>query len=1088
MVDFNRPIASSNDPNYLSYSKGYESPKSDKTWATLFSGISDLGEQAVKGIDASIKEKGKEETRKEFDDLNGRINDPAVTMLPNAIQLDKGGVAPAGTISSVDSPNASPAGKGVINPTAMTEFRGNMEKISEALQQGKMTPTYYWTQAEALARQLRAKYPGYRDEIDAEIHRITGATPANALRTHLLNDIATAQSNADQAEKDWQKYVKDKAQIIYNKWPEYDAMVAAGKGPSKLEVRQEVGTKEARDYRDSVEKTNLALKSARNEDASADAEALFVRMANDISNKSLQRGTESFGLGDIQEQIEMISARSVSGGANITPEEQQKITASLNIYRNTLEATYNKLMHSPLSEGSPETFASIIARKGGPNRTKDLIAQSMSSVDNIISMVTNKELGLIAMSANIAKASEDEAKAIALKDPFFKVLSTLRSIGGEAVAAEAKASMPNYSQKLSQSIQGLLDHKWASMVTGVNPSGGKPQTLGDHIQEIKRVGVKDPETYNELLRRTTLTLVSDKATPEMKANLVRALFSPENNKVFAEFKTPESKMEVFLKLSSPAVNKQMEKLRETQPDLYELYKQWTVDKANGLINRTAQDIQKVVVAPDTDYKISWNPETYEYSVQYTGPKGTAPLSPSSSTFASNYLATLERKVKDINKMIAIVAPIAKANGADMNQEMLNLTRLWGVDHTAGKEKTVLEKLGKAIFDRTVTPVPAKGGKSIFDGVTGNPTEPTGNAGGEDIKHEGGRVYLNGYEKLNTIEPNLQQALNKAAAYLPEGITARVKSGLREGDPRHHGNGIAADITLVGPDGKDIPDYQTGKNFRLYEQYAHKVKEIVDKEHPEIGDRLRWGGYFSGPKNLYGALDLMHFDVSGGGMAGGDWKNGLTPAQRKLWPDAVSQGMETKKVDTSKFKSLYNDGSFDSPSSGLIGEDRVNALRKERALGEELKNSPLTRVFRQSQNVIRAGRWDQKALDAITERELSEEERTRLKTIEQRFFPLERLMEFYNEHKEETNGTTPKSQTKNTRTPEASNIEDLYTKTQQFIRTGLQEDWVKLEEEFKQLQKKHEIEAFNTSTNTSLWFKEKSDILKEIDARKGSRTP
>ena len=186
-------------------------------------------------------------------------------------------------------------------------------------------------------------------------------------------------------------------------------------------------------------------------------------------------------------------------------------------------------------------------------------------------------------------------------------------------------------------------------------------------------------------------------------------------------------------------------------------------------------------------------------------------------------------------------------------------------------------------------------------------------------------------------------------------------------------------------------------------------------------------------------------------------------------------METKKVDTSKFKSLYNDGSFDSPSSGLIGEDRVNALRKERALGEELKNSPLTRVFRQSQNVIRAGRWDQKALDAITERELSEEERTRLKTIEQRFFPLERLMEFYNEHKEETNGTTPKSQTKNTRTPEASNIEDLYTKTQQFIRTGLQEDWVKLEEEFKQLQKKHEIEAFNTSTNTSLWFKEKSDI-------------
>lgn len=138
------------------------------------------------------------------------------------------------------------------------------------------------------------------------------------------------------------------------------------------------------------------------------------------------------------------------------------------------------------------------------------------------------------------------------------------------------------------------------------------------------------------------------------------------------------------------------------------------------------------------------------------------------------------------------------------------------------------------------------------------------------------------------DPRLYNLLRESSRYLPEGYSVQFKSGLRQGDPRFHGKGMAADIQIVDPSGKPLANYQDPATFRTYEQYAQATKALRDQQSPDLP--LRWGGYFSGGKGKYGALDVMHFDLSDGPMGGGSWETGLTPQQLALWPGAESVGM------------------------------------------------------------------------------------------------------------------------------------------------------------------------------------------------------
>lgn len=150
-----------------------------------------------------------------------------------------------------------------------------------------------------------------------------------------------------------------------------------------------------------------------------------------------------------------------------------------------------------------------------------------------------------------------------------------------------------------------------------------------------------------------------------------------------------------------------------------------------------------------------------------------------------------------------------------------------------------------------------------------------------------------------IDKRLVACLEKAA--IENGYNVEAYSGFRPGDKRFHGKGMAVDVRILGPDGKEIPNYQSAKGFRIYEKYAQHVRLVQLRDYPELTKLLRWGGYFSGKPGVYGALDLMHFDLGGAtvGMAGGSWDDGLTKLQRSYYPGVESIGLKTVIKEVAK---------------------------------------------------------------------------------------------------------------------------------------------------------------------------------------------
>jgi GH24 family phage-related lysozyme (muramidase) len=155
----------------------------------------------------------------------------------------------------------------------------------------------------------------------------------------------------------------------------------------------------------------------------------------------------------------------------------------------------------------------------------------------------------------------------------------------------------------------------------------------------------------------------------------------------------------------------------------------------------------------------------------------------------------------------------------------------------------------------------------------------------------GKVPLSKVNDLAGVDPQVVQAAKEwAQLYNEKGgpHTVQFTSGKREGDPREHGRGNAFDMQLIDKStGKALENYRTNdpKTFAAYQDYANGFHQYLEANHPDLAKRHRWGGYFSGDRSQYGSLDQMHHDFAGDriGMAGGSWKDGLSPQQAKLFP-------------------------------------------------------------------------------------------------------------------------------------------------------------------------------------------------------------
>jgi hypothetical protein len=708
MADFRQELNPTSDPNYIRQSKEPDRIKplelvsvpantiADTRFGTLLQGVGNVAELGLTLTDNTIK-------RNLLDDAHNKI-DPiqdqhGSSLLPgDVIGIAGTGAKGRARIAAASQYNLfgdGGAGTSSYAPTdAQRDYAGlppeitntpkplpagasqeitRVSRMNEAYNNGSMSDSYYNAQLVAVTKELRARYPGYRDEVDAAVSQITGVQPANALRKSLLSDLNANASARAAGMNDTEKLYQRNAEAIVTVAPDFftNRAAYAGRETAVLTQAYQLGAERSMVTADVA---RLGLDKSRTTQVATDVAVNEVRAGvARINNWQDPKDGKT-----LNQKLNELQAR---GGG--TPEEIAGIV-------NTLEN-----MKRQLSQGIDERFTTLTVpgRNGQPDRSLAAFVgenagtaktAALAPIDAAIAQVKVGNIGMLkTITDRLDVTKTTEAQRQIDEHPPIKFVAGLSKAGGEAIAGQVFQG----TQLLPSLQKSLAEDKLLKTMAGTNDA-----PMSKQLEDMKKAGAYSGPAQRALVSGNMEIMKSDKFGTEASAAAVRNLF---DQKFFAG--VPEDQqMRTFLWMAKPENTARIAELDKKSPGLLQQYKQWSEYAANVVVSRGISAARDA--AEDDRFKIDFNPKTLQ--IEMTPKEGmTNKLGVGrGSNIGQAY-------VKDVNQALAIMKPIWAASGADP----LEAARSWISANnirteSAGYEPNpVFKQVGKTLHDMFLGP-------------------------------------------------------------------------------------------------------------------------------------------------------------------------------------------------------------------------------------------------------------------------------------------------------------------------------------------------------------------------------------------------
>jgi hypothetical protein len=676
MAGFNPQVQKTNDPTYLGSSQGtdraslqplasvpelstkYVQPehKTDQSSGTLAKGLGDVGGAALTLTDQVIQQNATDTLRKGIDEIRDSFGVAAAADQSTGIAKAVGAGGAEGVSLAQADPNAG-------QPIAINRLGNRIEGLTESYKQGGLSNSAYYAKLEAYVREVKAQFPGYGEIIDSKVANIVGTTPANALRSSLLNDVTALQNKVAGQNDKWTTFERSNADAIYRIWPNYEAMKQDGSAPNRAQVEQAVGRIRAREATEKSQMSTLALEEKTNSVVSARAESLAIQKAADIASTISLGTTNTMGLktpADFQTLLQDISS---GKRGPLTPDQKAEVTSSFAILKQQYGIQYDKFANSPLNQNTTETVASKI---GSPSKNSDIRARGMQNLADIEDGLVNEKYGTLVATANWNKASAEAGEnSILRKDRNAALIVGSRKIYGD----QGLLAMYNNSpQMVSTAIEGLRQAGWAEINKASD--GTKPQSEG-WLRQTLDMFKKESNNDGSLVKahitdaKTQIVQPEKFADPGVSKRAVQYLFGEGNRTLIDSFGT-KNQVNVFNDLVSPTVTKSIGKMDKTSQ---ETYFNWANDGFQSVYNTQADNINQTA----DNYKINgnltlkYNPDSAAF--YYEGGRGGA----AAITQAAN------SKLAGFNSAVNTMKDVWKAQGKDATDELYRMLPIIGIE-------------------------------------------------------------------------------------------------------------------------------------------------------------------------------------------------------------------------------------------------------------------------------------------------------------------------------------------------------------------------------------------------------------------------
>lgn len=671
MAEFNPRVAPTSDPKWTDVSKPTSQPDADKslglTLATIGQGVEgavSLADTAVKGF---LKEKVETGVNTLRDEYTGALQ-----------EVRNMQIGAAGTPTEV-SANATltPPDPAKV-PMSLQSGIAKLQSLGVARDQnggsGKANDTLYTGAINALSKNLRNQYAGYRDYIDEQIKAVSGMDPANAFYKNLLQDINQGAANAN---KD-----KDKDLSFIDKYVDNVEGAAMIRGKylngemSGQDMRLWVAKEHSLKIKATTAEAERAALKSQGELTTKRAKEDFTTELGDVINNAWNNERIAANVATPKQISDYFTGQATGTMPMLSENQNRDWLTSLGAQREHAVRNARAIALRKDSEGN-----SYAKNVGGLHNLKAEMDEQVRIYDDVINFVKSKDYNMVYHVLNENNAMKNKATNTLYKDDTVGERSLRMAAINEAVGPQTGAIL------LADAIIGGMDKQYTGyvgqakgeMLAQTNPE--KPTLLTKVIDDARGKKITDPGVYKSLIDVAKVISRPD-VYDKGKINAATALFHPDNTgvlrKLARDMPDPQDPSRIipgreaaFQIMTDPTVTAGIAKLpTRTQ----EQYRNWAEKEWGGVIARDAiKDLSNLKDRTFLrSFSVHWNTNTAQFDLRNRN--GTE-LDEVQRSYARGALEPITK----VNEGLRNLANIEKSVGGDVNAYVVNVLGKSGFD-------------------------------------------------------------------------------------------------------------------------------------------------------------------------------------------------------------------------------------------------------------------------------------------------------------------------------------------------------------------------------------------------------------------------
>lgn len=550
---------------------------------------------------------------------------------------------------------------GLVPPADMQSELDRVSTLQAARSQGKISETNYYGRLATLSKQLRAKYPRYEGIVDATIQSVTGTRPANAYRDALFGEMNALAKDASDETKYRRRYEDENAGEITTIFPDYFS------NPDKYDFNQvqaKVAQRKGEIYTIDSQKKMLDLRAKQGEMNETEATKVLSQEMAFLTQSELNRTINANGV-TFEQSLQTFVSSGMAG-------------AELDTMIGQVAETETR-MRSTLMAKSREYVAKGWLTNDAANKAVDA---AMYPITEAKKALVGGDFTYAARFATINKVIADRSLNEIFKKSPDAVVGAGLSKMNETVGAEF------FAQKMSQFDNLALE------ITGQVMMGSDPKI----VENVVKSG--DQKTARAMLGTALETIKNPSVAGEDLTNLMSQFFGPNAVDLMSgDVVNSEDLEKMYTMLLDPKVTEAI-KQKGTPEDL-RLYTEFALEKARAIPSfRAAAGNLNTVTGQMAEAKLSYDPTTNRIDIK------TATSGAGFGNIGNKRI--LQSLVGSMNKTLAVLDPIAKANGAETQQMLQELI---------GSMVEMEKQPGKGIFSWMLEQMSMEAGASENGGGT-----------------------------------------------------------------------------------------------------------------------------------------------------------------------------------------------------------------------------------------------------------------------------------------------------------------------------------------------------------------------------------